>query len=111
MPVYLININLTYSIFEVNRMKTVEITLLDPIGLHARPAAQFVEMANRFNSDIQICNLTKSGPWVNAKSILSILIAGVEYEDLVSIRANGPDESEAVAVLEHLIQLNFTEST
>lgn len=88
-------------------MKSSQIELTNSVGLHARPAAQFVDIANRYVSDILICNLSKSGKYVNAKSILSILSCGVEKGDMISIQANGLDENEAVDAINNLILNDF----
>lgn len=88
-------------------MKYTQIVLTDPIGLHARPAALFVETASRFQSEIRVRNQTKSGDWVNAKSILAVLTCGVEQNNLIGIEANGSDEIEAIEALENLVSQNF----
>jgi phosphocarrier protein HPr len=89
-------------------MKTSQIVVLDPVGLHARPAALFVKLANNFTSDIFICNLSTSGKWANAKSILGLLTCGVKQGDRVEIKAEGTDEIIAVEALEELVRSNFT---
>lgn len=88
-------------------MKNTQIVFTDPIGLHARPAALFVETASRFQSEIRVRNQTKSGDWVNAKSILAVLTCGVEQNNLIGIEANGSDEIEAIEALENLVRQNF----
>jgi len=77
--------------------KTVKI--LNKIGLHARPAAEFVEKANTFKSKISV---EKDGKKVNAKSIVEILTLGARYGSSIKITAEGEDEEEAV---EELIKL------
>jgi len=90
-------------------MKTTQVTIMDPVGLHARPAALFVNLANKFSADISICNLSAAGPWVNAKSILSLLTCGIQQGDQIGIQAEGMDESAAVEALEKLVRSNFAE--
>jgi phosphocarrier protein HPr len=90
-------------------MKTSQVTVLDPVGLHARPAALFVKLANQFSADISVCNLSVSGPWVNAKSILSLLTCGVQEGHQIDIKADGIDEIAAVESLEKLVNSNFSE--
>ena len=82
---------------------------MDPVGLHARPAALFVDLANKFSADITVCNLSAEGPWVNAKSILSLLTCGVQRGDQIGIKADGSDEDLAVEALEKLVRSNFAE--
>ena len=80
-------------------MKNAQIVVLDPVGLHARPAALFVKTANKFVSSISICNLSTPGKWANAKSILGLLTCGVKQGDRIEIKANGTDEIIAVEAL------------
>lgn len=90
-------------------MKNTQIVVMDPVGLHARPAALFVKLASTFSSNISICNLTASGKWANAKSILGVLTCGVKQGDQIEVKAEGADEAEAVAALEKLILSDFAE--
>jgi phosphocarrier protein HPr len=87
-----------------------EIEVLHKVGLHARPAAIFVKTANGFASRITVENLTKGTKAVNAKSILSLLLAAVQMNDRVRITADGNDEEAAVSALCELIKSNFGES-
>ncbi len=66
------------------------------VGLHARPAANFVRAAERFNSDVR---LVKDGMRVNAKSILAILTLAAERGSEVVLEIDGDDETEAMEVL------------
>jgi len=90
-------------------MKSVQFAVMDPVGLHARPAALFVKLANKFSSNISICNVSTSGKWANAKSILGLLGCGVKEGDRVEVKAEGDDEGMAVQALEKLVLSNFTE--
>jgi phosphotransferase system HPr (HPr) family protein len=89
-------------------MKTTHIVILDPVGLHARPAALFVDLASKFQSIIQVRNLSTQSSWVNAKSILSLLTCGIKQGDEIAIQADGEDENEAIDALESLIRSNFS---
>ncbi len=88
-------------------MKTCRVVVTDPVGLHARPAAMFVETANKFKADVMLSNLTGTKQWSNAKSILGVLMCGVRQNDEIEIKAEGADEAEAVTSLEQLVQSNF----
>ena len=90
-------------------MQSLEITVTHPVGLHARPAAEFVKLATKFPCDIKICNITAAGKTVNAKSILSVLTLGVQQGHVVHIETNGEREDEALQALRDLIQSNFGE--
>jgi len=78
--------------------KTVEI--LNRTGLHARPAAEFVEKASKFKSKITI---EKDGKKADAKSILSVLGLGVGQGSKIKITAEGEDEQQAVEQLVELL--------
>lgn len=90
-------------------MKSIQIVVMDPVGLHARPAALFVKLASSFSSNISICNLSTSGKWANAKSILGVLTCGVKQGDKIEVKAEGVDESQAVEALEKLVLSDFAE--
>ena len=82
-------------------MKTVqqEVIIKSKQGLHARPAALFVQVANRYDSAITI---KKDKEKINGKSIMGILILAAEKGTKVTIIAEGPDAEEA---LEKLVEL------
>lgn len=69
-------------------------------GLHARPAAIFVQIANKFDSDIVV---SKGDEKVNGKSIMGIMMLAAEYGSTVYITASGDDAYEAVEELEKLL--------
>jgi phosphotransferase system HPr (HPr) family protein len=87
-------------------MQTTSIVVHNKVGLHARPAALFVQAAMAHQSRITVVNGEKSG---NAKSIISILALGVQQNDKITVNADGPDEMEALTVLTKLIEDNFGE--
>ena len=69
-------------------------------GLHARPAALFVQIANKFNSDITI---TKGRTKVNGKSIMGIMMLEAGAGSKVTLAVNGEDAEKAVRELEDLL--------
>lgn len=84
--------------------QTIEIT--NPTGLHARPAALFVETAGKFTSNIWIkCGDRK----VNAKSIMGLISLAVSRGTKITIGANGEDEKLAVNELVDLVTSSFGE--
>jgi len=89
---------------EANRSGRVTINCSE--GLHARPADQFVRLAKRFQSVIEIA---KDGKLVDGKSILSILTLAAEQGSELTIRASGDDAEQAVEALVGLIESNFAE--
>jgi phosphocarrier protein len=76
------------------------------LGLHARPAALFVQLASRFASDI---TLAKSGVEVNGKSIMGVMMLAAERGSSLEIRAHGADEEQAVVELTALVERGFEE--
>ncbi|HWL65115.1 MAG TPA: HPr family phosphocarrier protein [Actinomycetota bacterium] len=77
------------------------VTLENEVGLHARPAAVFSKAAARFSSSVTV---VKSGAEGNAKSVLSVLKLDIQKGDSVTIRADGPDEEEALTELVKLVE-------
>jgi phosphocarrier protein HPr len=77
------------------------VVIVDPQGLHARPAADFVQTARTFASDL---TLAKDGGSANCKSLLSILKLGVSQGSEVTITASGDDEQRALDSLVALLQ-------
>jgi len=76
------------------------------LGLHARPAALFVQMANRFKSEIEV---SKGRTRVNGKSIMGIMMLAAGRGSQIHIQAAGPDAAKAIASLARLIRANFGE--
>jgi phosphocarrier protein len=76
-------------------------------GLHARPAAEIVKAAARFQSDITI---TRDDLEVNGKSIMGVMMLAAEYGSTVMLRASGPDAEQALDTLSRLIADKFGES-
>lgn len=91
-------------------MASNEIVMQHEVGLHARPAAVFVQTATRFSSVIQVQNLSRGSEPVNAKSILRLLTAGIQKGHRLRISAEGEDAEAAVAALSRLIETNFDEA-
>ena len=91
-------------------MLETKVTLTNNVGLHARPAALFVQTANKCVCNIAIRNLTTARGPVNAKSIISILSLGaLQYHEIIII-ADGPDEEHAIDQLKTLVINNFGEA-
>ncbi len=82
------------------------VEVVNPLGFHARPAAEFVRLAGSFHSDIW---LEKDGVEVNAKSIMGVLMLAAEQGSQLMIRAEGDDANDALAALGDLIAEGFEE--
>jgi phosphocarrier protein HPr len=66
-------------------------------GLHARPAALFVQIAEKYDSEITV---TKDQEQVNGKSIMGLLMLGAHYQSKISVVVNGPDAEAAMTDIE-----------
>ncbi|MDP8260419.1 MAG: HPr family phosphocarrier protein [Candidatus Gygaella obscura] len=77
-----------------------ELIVKNKQGLHARPAALFVQIANKYDAEISV---KKEDEEVNGKSIMGILLLGAEKDSRIMIIADGADANEAIAELETLI--------
>ena len=77
-----------------------KLTIQNDQGLHARPAAIFVQIANKYESDIIV---RKGRQEVNGKSIMGLLTLAAEKGSRLNIKANGPDAKEAIEELEKII--------
>ena len=84
------------------------VTIANRNGLHARPAAEIVKVAAKFKSDIL---LVRDDLEVNGKSIMGVMMLAAEYGSELVLRAEGPDETEAVGAIAKLIESKFGEST
>ena len=81
-------------------------TIMEQVGLHARPATFLIQKANEFKCSIWI---EKDERRVNAKSLLGVLSLGVSKGSTISIIADGSDEVAAVNTLYDLINSGFAE--
>jgi len=84
-----------------------DIEIKNKLGLHARAAAKLVHTAARFKSSIKI---KKGDEEVDGKSILGILLLAAGRGSVITVRAEGEDEAEAVEAIEKLIDAKFDES-
>ena len=80
--------------------------IVNPLGMHARPAAEFVKTASRYRSSVQVC---KDGVSVNGKSIMGVMMLAAERGSSMTIRADGDDAREAMEALLELIAAGFNE--
>lgn len=87
-------------------MLEITLTVQHTAGLHARPAALFVQTANKYKSIIKIKHGEREA---NAKSIMGILTLGASQGAAVTIRAEGEDAAQALDGLRKLVEGNFGE--
>ncbi|WP_378956996.1 HPr family phosphocarrier protein [Pelosinus sp. sgz500959] len=87
-------------------MTEIEVIITNTTGLHARPAAQFVQKAASFKSKIKIAGNNKVA---DGKSILAVMGMGLTQNAKLIITADGEDEEECISALKELIESNFGE--
>ena len=87
-------------------MVSRNVTIVNSIGLHARPATFFIQKANSYKSSIYV---EKDDRRVNAKSLLGVLSLGIVKGTTVTLVADGADEQEAIDTLTALINSDFSE--
>ncbi len=87
-------------------MQKADFTIVNRLGLHARAAAQLVQTANRFRSDITVA---KDDEEVNGKSIMGILMLAAPKGSQITVTTNGEDEQSAMEAIGQLITDGFGE--
>jgi phosphocarrier protein len=87
-------------------MHRAEATIVNKLGLHARPSAKITQAASQFRAEVW---MTKAGRRINAKSIMGVMMLAASKGTNITIEADGPDEVEAVDALRALIAAGFDE--
>lgn len=95
---------------ESGELHTVVLELTNAHGLHARPAARFVQTASRFNADVRVANLTTGSSFVSAKSLNALATLGALHGHQIQIQARGEQAAEAVEALKKLVEERFGEA-
>ncbi len=85
---------------------TRELTILNKLGIHARPAAQFVKTASAFLCEIRV---EKDGEEVDGKSIMGLMMLAAGHGSVITVTAEGDDADQALAALEALVARRFEE--
>jgi len=83
-----------------------DLVIGNKLGLHARPAAMFVRVANRFGSDIQV---EKDGEEINGKSIMGLMLLAAGCGSRLKVTVTGADAAEMIKAPEELIARKFDE--
>ncbi len=83
-----------------------ELTIVNRLGLHARPAAMFVRIASRHRAEIWV---SKEDEEINGKSIMGLMMLAAGQGSKLRIRCEGPDADKAMEELEELIKSGFNE--
>ena len=90
-------------------MNEVVLIVNNKDGLHARPAKDFIKKARAFSSKMTIQNLSRTDSKEVALTPVGLLNIAVRQGHTIRIRADGPDEAEALAALKQLVEENFGE--
>jgi phosphocarrier protein HPr len=83
-----------------------QVTIVNELGLHARPAAAFVKMASQFAADVSV---SRDDMVVNGKSIMGVMTLAAECGSVIHIKAHGDDAEAAAAALAELVAAGFHE--
>ena len=84
-----------------------KVQIVNKNGLHARPAAEIVRTAGKFTSEVTI---VRDDLEVNGKSIMGVMMLAAECGSTITLRAKGPDETDAVEALAALVASKFGEA-
>lgn len=82
------------------------VTIVNELGLHARPAAAFVKVAGQFAADVSV---SRDDMVVNGKSIMGVMTLAAECGSMILIKAQGDDADAAAAALAELVAAGFHE--
>ena len=82
-------------------MKQISVLVVDPVGLHARPATVAVNVATKFKSEVVV---TYKGRSVNMKSIMGVMSLGIPTQSKVVISCEGYDEDVAITTIEEVLR-------
>jgi len=88
-------------------MPSCELTIVNEEGLHARPAAKFVKLANRYDSKIFV---QKDDEEINGKSIMGLMMLAAEQGAVITIYAEGDDADTALESLSGLVNSGFRDN-
>lgn len=87
-------------------MKSKKLEVVNPSGLHLRPAGLLCQTSMKFKSSVEILAGSKQ---INAKSVLSVMTCGVRCGDSIEVRCSGEDEDAALEAVCHLIETGLEE--
>ena len=85
-------------------MAEIQLLIRNQLGLHARACALFVKTSSRFQSEILV---SRDDLEVNGKSIMGVMMLAAEEGATILVKAEGPDEADAVAALQELVDGKF----
>ena len=82
-------------------MKQISVTVIDPVGLHARPATVAVNAASKFKCEVKVAY---KGRTVNMKSIMGVMSLGIPTQSEITVSCGGEDEEVAVKTIEDVLR-------
>ena len=82
-------------------MKQISVTVIDPVGLHARPATVAVNAASKFKCEVKVAY---KGRTVNMKSIMGVMSLGILTQSEITVSCEGEDEEVAVKTIEDVLR-------
>jgi phosphocarrier protein len=85
-------------------MKTITVTVTNPIGLHARPASMLATLSQKYDSDIKMFKNEDMDTVHEPKNIISIIAMGAMQGDKLTFKVDGKDETEAITALQEFIE-------
>ncbi len=88
-------------------MKSCQVTIVNKLGLHARPSARLTQVATSFKAEVW---LTGKGRRINAKSIMGVMMLAASQGAELLLEVNGPDEDAALDALKALFESGFDEA-
>jgi phosphocarrier protein HPr len=83
------------------KMKQISVTVIDPVGLHARPATVAVNAASKFKCEVKVAY---KGRTVNMKSIMGVMSLGIPTQSEITVSCEGEDEDVAVKTIEDVLR-------
>jgi multiphosphoryl transfer protein len=94
----------------ISPVASIELVLHNEHGLHARPAARFVETVRRFDAEVRVRNITVEGAPVSGRSVSALSTLGVPAGHHIEVSASGRQAREALAAVAALVRRNFDET-
>ena len=82
-------------------MKQISVTVIDPVGLHARPATVAVNAASKFKCEVKVAY---KGRTVHMKSIMGVMSLGIPTQSEITVSCEGEDEEVAVKTIEDVLR-------
>ena len=82
-------------------MKQITVSVVDPVGLHARPATVAVNAASKFKCEV---NVSFKGREVNTKATMGAMSLGIPTQSEITISCNGEDDDAAISAIEDVLR-------